>query len=169
MVKPETWGPHLWRLLHSVIEQVDSNAYMLSEKLFILFEVNVPKIIPCEDCRKGYLKFKLANPIQSWRFQASNHARESARVWLWNLHETVNRRLNKPVSPEIKDLPEVYGKEYIPWLLDGFVAVIQPITGNLATQDPSKSIDSYDLQQFKGSIRSLDSYKGQQNASVLHW
>jgi hypothetical protein len=39
--------------------------------------------------------------------------------WLWNLHENVNRRLNKP-SPEMKDLEKLYGKQYIPWLLDSF-------------------------------------------------
>jgi hypothetical protein len=169
-MKPEVWGPSLWTLLHSIVEQITSinNTTQVSEKLYNLFEFHFEKIIPCSDCKAGYLKFKTANPIHNWRYMNVIDAKNNAKTWLWNLHETVNRRLNKPSIP-MNNLESVYGKQYIPWLLDGFSNVIQSVVGSgLATEDPEKTVDARDLQQFKGVIRSLESYNATTSASILH-
>jgi hypothetical protein len=166
-IKPEVWGGSLWILLHSVVEQAVGNS-QVSEKMYNLFEHVVPKIIPCDDCRQGYIKFKNANPIHSWRFHETNETRSLAKVWLWNLHETVNRRLNKR-SPEIKDLERLYRNNSISLLLDNFVSIVGGIIGSgSATQDPSKTIEAQDVQQFKGIIRSLEYVPTSVNYSTLH-
>ena len=166
------WGPKFWTLLHSLVEksQCQNGVFALTgEKAYTLLEYIVPNCIPCQECRQGFLKFKAQNPIHAFRYMEGHQLASVARIWLWNLHEGVNKRTNK-YSVELSKLPALYGNSNIPWLLDAFVASIQPlINTNSALQDPSKTIEAEHIEALKALVKSMDCYTEDIHGSVLFW
>ena len=80
-ISPDTWGPHLWSVLHSLPESVES----------------VPKIrkclenlcLPCKDCQDHYESFSAKRPPSLIK------DRTEAFQWIFDLHNDVNTRLGK--------------------------------------------------------------------------
>lgn len=83
-------GQSTWMLLHALVDHYPmevSETY--AENLMNLLNV-LTKIYPCEDCREHMAVYVREHPP---RFENRAH---SVR-WMFNFHNAVNKRLNKPV------------------------------------------------------------------------
>lgn len=85
MADPATWGPGLWKYLHALpkySESVDS----LKATLHNLD-------LPCPECRSHYKEYITERPINIIQ------TRDAGQRWIFDLHNSVNKRLGKPLYP----------------------------------------------------------------------
>jgi len=93
-----TWGPVGWLYLHSVSfgypispEEFDvsnGNPVGTTENNYRMFFKYVGKTLPCRFCRDSYDKFFEELPIRL-------EGRDSLTLWLWEMHNKVNGKLDK--------------------------------------------------------------------------
>jgi len=99
-VETTEWGPHYWKTLHKLslragtLTLANSQAEEMRSWLHILKETE--KAVPCEDCRKHYKAWILANPLKSLVDSPYTKKGDWIRYWKWRLHSYVNQRLGKP-------------------------------------------------------------------------
>lgn len=99
--QPEEWGPLMWSLLHGLAERsgrLGSDLQKGDERRAwdALFK-SLEKGIPCDHCRKHYAAWYAARkPVLPEDY---TQFREYVRKWLYDLHENVNQRNNKPTFP----------------------------------------------------------------------
>jgi len=86
MAGKDTWGPILWDRIHELSLRED-------ERAFITLIRNLPKIVPCPECREHSKRYLKAHPIT----KSTNLLR-----WGIDFHNTVNKRLGKRVLPYSK-------------------------------------------------------------------
>lgn len=101
MPEKHEWGPLYWKLLHgmaeysgkfqSIILQNDERAYW--KKLLTTLE----GVLPCKECRQHAHEYILTHPVQIPDDPADVHT--YIKMWLYEFHEDVNRRLGKPSFP----------------------------------------------------------------------
>lgn len=90
------WGPLLWRLLESITRvlnpaylgvnksEFDTKAYK-DRVLLLLYSLRY--VLPCVYCRESYRRFISNLPPEE---------REDLWVWVWDVHELVNKKLDRP-------------------------------------------------------------------------
>ena len=85
------WGPSLWHFLHVMSFNYPVKPTKLQIKHYKEFVYNLQYILPCKYCRinlsNNFKKFPLKNEI----FEN----RDSFSRYIYNLHEVVNKLLNK--------------------------------------------------------------------------
>jgi hypothetical protein len=59
--------------------------------------------LPCPQCKKHYTTYFASTPI-------TNVDQAFIRGWLYNLHNQVNSRTDKPNTITIEQIPEIYSK-----------------------------------------------------------
>jgi hypothetical protein len=97
----EEWGPLLWLLIHTLAEKAGRQTSMLTlgdeQRAWPLFVRELPNALPCPYCREhlqGYLHknpFTLPMDYYEWKIYIPQY--------FYDLHESVNTRLNKPSFP----------------------------------------------------------------------
>ena len=96
-INPSEWGPHLWRILHWLAEQLGNQ----KSKLLQGDEINswkkllriVANIVPCAMCKGHYSEYlKTHIDVEKIGKVDDVERRELIRRWLWELHEDVNMR-----------------------------------------------------------------------------
>jgi len=103
------WGPVFWSLLHALAERAGSaplpGLQGDEKRAWKIILTTLSKSIACETCRSHLNAYILANPINI----PDNYPDFSGyvRIYLYNLHEHVNRRLKKP-SFNISNLNSMY-------------------------------------------------------------
>ena len=93
------WGPRVWNVLHGLslragtvtIEMMKADEMRAWEKILI----STGPMLPCEHCRDHYAQWLLDNPVKQLQSLPYTEKGEWIRLWLYNLHSTVNRRLGK--------------------------------------------------------------------------
>lgn len=95
------WGPHLWIILHSTSERIGTKNHLPSEEIRLWTGLlsSLRYSIPCPQCKKHYSEYYTSNPIKE------------IRLWLYNLHSDVNKRINKE-NISIDQLTELYSKPF---------------------------------------------------------
>jgi hypothetical protein len=141
MPVPGIWGPQLWELLHKL-------GYF-SDKQPIITEVlrrdtqreiewlmnNLETIVPCPECRMHIETYRKINPI--------SHGKGLGK-WIWDLHESVNKRLGKPAGPAYPDILISKGNLHQLWK-EYTKSVFESVQmGNL----PGKNITAYARHLF---------------------
>lgn len=103
------WGPMFWTLLHALAERAGSAPLpglqgdeMRAWKIIL---TTLPKALACEDCRTHLTGYIGANPVVLP--DKYSDVQDYIRLYLYNLHESVNVRLGKP-SFGFADLTIVY-------------------------------------------------------------
>lgn len=101
MPVPAVWGPILWSLLHSIGARAGTSPPKMyideMRELKWMFD-HLESIVPCKECRDHIQKYKKLNPPP---FGASGQT----QLWVWQFHEEVNARLEKPsTTPFTPDL-----------------------------------------------------------------
>ena len=151
-VNPSEWGPHLWRILHWLAEQVGNQKSKILQGDEInawkkLFRI-VANIVPCAMCKGHYLEYLKANiDVEKIGFVEGDERREFIRRWLWELHEDVNKRREVQGIP-FDSLSEICGS--IDFIVERdalYEALMRALRKNIVTRD--------NITQFKTAINTL--------------
>jgi hypothetical protein len=91
-IKPDIWGPHGWKFMHYVSMGYPDNPTDHQKTLYKNFYYSLQDVLPCDKCAENYKKNLIENPID-------NHMdnRESLMKWVVDIHNSVNKELNKDV------------------------------------------------------------------------
>jgi len=101
----EDWGSTLWTILHGFAEHSGRNDD--ERQIWISLLEGLPKIVPCPECAKHLTAWLKKYPIVILRKIPITGFRTWVVNYLYELHEDVNRRLEKPSFPKDK-LTETY-------------------------------------------------------------
>jgi hypothetical protein len=85
------WGPATWHLLHCISFNYPVQPTDIQKQQYRNFVLSLTHVIPCGKCRKNLSKNLAALPLEN-RHMAS---RETFSRYIYDLHEVVNRMLNK--------------------------------------------------------------------------
>ncbi len=111
------WGPEMWKILHGLSEKIGNypqvshryitNAESNEEKrLWTILLTSLRLSLPCPLCRKHYTEY--INHQSPNRFlHLDNIPKEEIRKWLFNLHNSINEKNQKPFIP-IENITELY-------------------------------------------------------------
>lgn len=103
---PSIWGEHAWFFMHTITFTYPKNPTETDKQHMYNFFMTLQYILPCEHCKTHYKNHLYQNPITPYL-----ESRKSLVMWLIDLHNRVNRSLNKPVQKPKKIL-EYYKKIY---------------------------------------------------------
>ncbi len=90
-VAPCIFGPMVWSFLHLL-----SFNYQYSEtnkKEMLNFLMSLGSVLPCDECRVHYLQNINNNGMT---LDKALESKESFSLWMYNLHNLVNRQTGKP-------------------------------------------------------------------------
>lgn len=98
------WGPSLWHSLHTISFNYPNNPTPSQKKYYKRFIESLKYTLPCRHCRdnlKANLKkYPLTNKVMSNRYNFS--------LYIYNLHETINKLLKKQSGLSYDDVRERY-------------------------------------------------------------
>lgn len=93
------WGPFAWYIIHSLAYHYIDN----QREKYVQFYRSLQQVLPCEVCRNHY-----GSMIARAQYvPESNTGRETIHQWTVNMHNEVNRRLNKRVV-SIQESTQLY-------------------------------------------------------------
>jgi hypothetical protein len=105
------WGPPLWRLLHTLAEQLGKQpvpSLSVDERRACLqFLHSIESVLPCEKCKHHYRAWRQKNPPTT--FGNGVELRNSVRTWLWALHSEINQERGIHTEPALIEMPSLYG------------------------------------------------------------
>jgi hypothetical protein len=88
---PEVWGPFFWHTIHIVALGYSNNPTYSDKKAAKDFFESLQHLIPCSICKSHYVQHFKNNPITP-----SLDSRADLIQWTINIHNEVNKMLNKP-------------------------------------------------------------------------
>ena len=85
------WGPSMWKTLHLITFNYPEKPSFAQKKQFYDFFNNLRYVIPCVFCRKNYVEHLNQIPLEP-------HLDNNQQLikWLIDIHNLVNKELNKP-------------------------------------------------------------------------
>lgn len=90
-MQKSVWGPATWKLLHTMVLKINDNitySQLIDLKNIIL---RILHNLPCPYCTSHALSY-----IGSSNYKSINNIND-LRVFIFNFHNNVNKRLNKPI------------------------------------------------------------------------
>ncbi len=92
---PSVWGPFFWHTIHITALSYPAKPTYAHKRAAKEFFESLVHLIPCPKCREHYSTHLQKNPI-------SPHLdrREDLFRWTVNLHNAVNKSLDKPIVTE---------------------------------------------------------------------
>jgi hypothetical protein len=90
MTNRETWGPHMWYTIHFIALGYPIDASSIDKKNYKNFYINLPNIIPCDECAKH-----LVNNLNNFSIDNYLESRDKLFEWTIILHNQVNKMLGK--------------------------------------------------------------------------
>jgi hypothetical protein len=98
------WGPSIWHFLHTMSFNYPINPTKEDKKNYKDFILSLRNILPCKYCR-----INLRNNLKKVPITAENMKnRENFSKYIYDLHETINRMLNKKSNLTYEDVRERY-------------------------------------------------------------
>ena len=85
------WGPSMWHSLHTISFNYPINPTLEQKKNYLQFFRSLRHILPCKYCRINYVKNIKSVPLNLKTMKN----RHTLSVWLYELHEEINRCLGK--------------------------------------------------------------------------
>ena len=85
------WGPSMWHTLHTISFNYPVKPSKEQKQQYYNFFMSLRHILPCKYCRLNYVKNLKAVPLK----QSTMESRETLSKWLYELHEEINRMLDK--------------------------------------------------------------------------
>lgn len=98
------WGPSLWHFLHTISFNYPTHPTCEQKKNYKNFILQLQHILPCKYCRKNLTKNLKQLPLR----QKDLKNRNSFSRWIFNLHEHINKMLNKKSGLKYNDVRERY-------------------------------------------------------------
>lgn len=98
------WGPALWHSLHTISFNYPTNPTKQDKKNYYDFFIALKNILPCRYCRENYSINLEILPLNSSRLKN----RTTFSKWVYELHELVNKNLNKKSDLSYEDVKNRY-------------------------------------------------------------
>ena len=98
------WGPSLWHFLHTMSFNYPNNPTREQKEQYKNFILSLKNILPCRHCRDNLVKNFKYLPLKS----CSMKNRETFSKYVYNLHEVVNKMLNKKSGLSYNDVRDRY-------------------------------------------------------------
>ena len=98
------WGPLLWTFLHTMSFNYPVKPTLENKKHYRNFVLNLRNVLPCKYCRMNLTNNLKKKPLQMCHMKS----RETFSRYIYELHETVNRMLNKKSHLTYSDVRDRY-------------------------------------------------------------
>jgi hypothetical protein len=98
------WGPAMWHYLHSMSFNYPVNPTNQEKKHYKKFILSLQYVLPCKYCRINLKNNFKQYPLQSCHLKT----REAFSRYVYNLHEIINKMLNKRSNLTYPDIRERY-------------------------------------------------------------
>lgn len=85
------WGPSLWHTMHTMSFNYPTNPTAAQKRHYMDFVLNLQHILPCGKCRANFVNNLSLMPITMHNMKS----RDTFSRYIYNLHETINKMLNK--------------------------------------------------------------------------
>jgi hypothetical protein len=87
---PNIWGPSFWYILHTISFHYPEKPSEYQKRVFHDFFNSLKDVLPCDKCKKHYVKYVTEYPISPHLDKKTNLIK-----WLIDVHNFVNLSLNK--------------------------------------------------------------------------
>lgn len=91
-MNPKFWGPHAWIFLHSITMNYPKEPTENDKLIYVKFFKELQNILPCEKCAYNYKRH-----LEDFPIEEALGSREAMIQWLINIHNEVNKELDKPI------------------------------------------------------------------------
>lgn len=98
------WGPPLWHTLHTMSFNYPVKPTKEDKNNYYNYFSSLEKVLPCKYCRDNLKKNFKSVPLNKSVFKN----RETLSKWVYDLHETVNKMLNKKSNLSYEDVRDRY-------------------------------------------------------------
>ena len=98
------WGPSMWHTLHTISFNYPVNPTNKQKKYNYIFFNSLRNILPCKYCRDNLKKNLKCNPLNMNTMKNRN----SLSLWLYKLHELINKMLGKKSNLTYNDVRDRY-------------------------------------------------------------
>jgi hypothetical protein len=98
------WGPAQWHFLHTMSFNYPVNPTLKDKKHYRDYVLNLRHVLPCKYCRINLANNLKKKPLQMCHMKS----RETFSRYIYELHETINRMLNKKSNLTYCDVRERY-------------------------------------------------------------
>jgi hypothetical protein len=98
------WGPAAWHLLHTISFNYPIHPTDEHKKYYKEFVENLTNVLPCKYCRMNLTNNLKAHPIRPCHMKN----RDTFSRYIYNLHEIVNKLLDKKSGLSYCDIRERY-------------------------------------------------------------
>jgi hypothetical protein len=100
---PDCWGQVFWETLHIISFAYPENPTASDKENMYNFFKYMGTALPCKECREHYTKnFEKLNILNSL------NSRDDLTKWVYDLHNIVNKQLNKTNIPTYKEVVDKY-------------------------------------------------------------
>jgi len=100
----KVWGPGMWHFLHTMSFNYPVNPTTDDKKHYKEFVLSLQYILPCKYCRQNITNTFKEHPITDDNMKN----RDNFSRYIYNLHETINKRLKKKSNLTFCDVRERY-------------------------------------------------------------
>ena len=98
------WGPSLWHFLHTMSFNYPVKPTQIQKIQYKNFITSLKNILPCKYCRINLKQNFKTVPIT----MKCMESRDTFSMYVYNLHETINKMLNKHSGLSYQDVKERY-------------------------------------------------------------
>ena len=98
------WGPGMWHSLHTISFNYPVQPSCDDKRRYQSFILNLQYVLPCGKCRKNLVKNFKKLPLK-W---SDMESRNTFSLYIYNLHEIINKMLNKSSGLSYADVRERY-------------------------------------------------------------
>ena len=98
------WGPGMWHSLHCISFNYPTKPTQKQKRHYLNFVLNLKNVLPCGKCRKNLVKNFKKLPL-TMKDMAS---RATFSLYIYKLHELINKMLNKSSGLSYEDDRERY-------------------------------------------------------------
>jgi hypothetical protein len=98
------WGPAQWHYLHMMSFNYPVNPTLEDKKHYRDYVLNLRHVLPCKYCRMNLANNLKKKPLQMCHMKS----RETFSRYIYELHETINKMLNKKSNLTYCDVRERY-------------------------------------------------------------
>ena len=105
-MEPKIWGPAFWFIIHTIAFNYPENPTFNDKRHTFEFFQNLQYVLPCQKCRKHYMKYFHDHPLTPFLDNKSTLV-----SWTVQLHNHVNKRYGKS-SKTVDEVVRHYNKVY---------------------------------------------------------
>ena len=98
------WGPSMWHYLHTMSFNYPVKPTSIDKKNYMKFILNMQNVLPCSHCRENLKRNFKAHPLKICNMKN----RDTFSRYIYKLHETVNKMLDKKSGLTYNEVRERY-------------------------------------------------------------